>query len=215
MRATIPAAVAVSALALVMSAAPATAGKKKPRSCNVKGSATLALSTQGRVYARRGRVFACSSRTRKRTRLGVDGECQGSIAVSDFRFGRGVLGFKETSCNLDTGDQAIRVINLRTGRTRFRVRAVELAEAQALGEFSTEIPNWAMKRNGSVAWIGRAYNITPEEFQVWKFEVSNPGARLLDRGANIDPDSLAVGLRGTESPVYWRKGGTVFSSTLR
>jgi hypothetical protein len=77
-----------------------------------------------------------------------------------------------------------------------------------------------MRSNGSLAWIGERYPFdkddAPNQYQVWKLEAASPRTpQKLDEGGNIDPRSLAAGRRGRAAPVYWRKGGTVFSATLR
>jgi hypothetical protein len=75
-----------------------------------------------------------------------------------------------------------------------------------------------LKRNGSVAWI-EGSTVAPADpdqpsFQVRKFgNEERQGAVLLDRGSDVDPDSLT--LAADRLSIGWVRGGTDRTAPLR
>jgi hypothetical protein len=220
---------ALALLATVgLAAAPgsASAAKKKPKllpNCAAKKSKTVAQSAEGRVYSIGTDAFICSFKANKRFFIGDTDECQNQSRVGDFHFGNGIVGYIDSSCGLESGDESIVVKSLKTGKT---VNSGSPVDRSGGGESSTEISSWAMKPNGSIAWAGRNYGFVtsqgsppppPELRQVWKREVGAPAVKL-DEGADIVGGSVAVGTSDFTTglaPVYWAKGTTLFSSTLK
>lgn len=75
-----------------------------------------------------------------------------------------------------------------------------------------------LKRNGSVAWIegSTVAPADPEQpsFQVRKFGTGErQGSVLLDRGSDLDPDSLT--LAADRLSISWVRGGTTRTAPLR
>jgi hypothetical protein len=204
--------------------ATASAAPKQLPNCASKGSKTLAASKDGRVLRIGPRVFACHFKRNQRYLLGYAKECQNQTRVGDFRFGNGLLGFVQTNCGLVSGQSDVVVIELKTGRIQWMGPPVgEVPDFR--GEYSLSIASWEMKPNGSIAWIGHIGNFVttpdsgpapPENYEVWK---SDQGRRTkLDDGADIVPGSLALGSRSDtagRAPIYWQKGTSVFSGTLK
>ena len=219
------------ALALVATAGlaavpgPATAAKKAKLlpNCAAKKSKTIAQSADGRIYRIGTDAYACSFKANKRFFLGDTDECQNQSRVGDFRFGKGIVGYIDSSCGLESGDESIVVRSLRTGKI---VNSGSPVDRVGGGESSTEISSWGMKPNGSLAWAGRNYGFVtgpgsptapPELRQVWKREVGADGVKL-DEGADIVGGSVAVGTSDFTTglaPVYWANGTTLKSATLR
>ena len=217
------AAALVAGAALAPASAPAAKKKQLP-GCAAKKSTTLAANKDGRVYSVGFNAYACGYKTNKRFLLGDTSECQNQTEADDFRLGDGVLGYMETSCGLVSGNSTIRVISLKTGKTKYAGSPVDATWSG--GEYSTDFGSWEMKRNGSIAWIGHfgGFVTTPtsgpppaEEFQVWKNDAN--GEAKLDSGPNIVRDSLALGseadLDTGLSPIYWLKGSTPVKGALK
>ena len=199
----------------------------KPRlmpNCAAKKSKTLAQSAQGRVYSIGTTAYLCGFKTNKRFALGDSEECQNQTEVGDFRFGNGVLGYTTVSCGLVSGQSTIVVRSLRTGKAKLVGSPVD--QQWEGGESSGSIDNWEMKPNGSIVWVGRnsGYVTTQDGprppandlVQVWKNEQGT--LTKLDEGPEILPQSLALGTQSRESgeaPIYWRKGATTLSGSLR
>ena len=216
--------VALALLAtLGLAAAPANAAKKKAKplpNCAAKKSKTIAQSAEGRVYRVGTTAFACSFKANKRFELGDADECQNQTRVDDFRFGKGIVGYIASGCGLVSGTDTIVVRNLKTGKIVNSGSPVD--HKWDGGESSTSIGSWGLKANGSIVWTGRNFGFVttpgsppapPELLQVWKHEVGTPAVKL-DEGADVVPGSLAVG-EGDPAPVYWTKGASAFSSTLK
>jgi hypothetical protein len=202
----------------------AVAKNKTPANCAFKKSKTLAASAEARAYSIGTTAYVCRFNARTSYLLGDTRECQNQTKVSDFRLGKGALGYEALSCGLVSGQGEVRVIDLKTGRTKWGASPVD--QTWSGGESSTAITAWEMKRNGSLAWIGRNYGFvtTPsgpaapanDLVQVWKNEAGK--VTKLDEGPDIDVGSLALGSlsdRTGRAPIYWRKGDGVFSATLR
>jgi hypothetical protein len=214
-------------LAVCGAAAPATAAtKKKPLpNCAAKKSKTIAQSAEGRVYRIGTTAYGCQLKANKRFVLGDTEECQNQTQAGDFRFGKGVVGYKTTSCGLVSGNNLVIVKNLRTGSVKLVGEPVD--HTWEGGESSTSIDNWEMASDGSIVWVGRnsGFVTTPGSppapsdvlVQVWKNEQGTN--TKLDEGSSIAPDSLALGTllnqETGELPIYWRNGATTKSATLR
>src|SRR3954470_19643391 len=108
----------VAGLALFGAAAPANAAKKPKLlpNCAAKKSKTIAQSADGRIYRVGTTAFACSFKANKRFELGDTDECQNQSKVGDFRFGKGIVGYIDSSCGLVSGNEGIVVRSLRTGK---------------------------------------------------------------------------------------------------
>jgi hypothetical protein len=205
--------------------ATATAANRTPANCVPKKSKTLAASAEARVYSIGTTAYACRFGARTSFLLGDTKECQNQTEVGDFRLGKGVLGYETSSCGLVSGQGEILVLDLRTGRTKWSGSPVD--QTWSGGESSTSIEAWEMKRNGSIAWIGRnsGFVTTPgggpapanDLIQVWKNERGK--VTKLDEGPDIATGSLALGSLSNRStgaaPIYWRNGATAMSATLR
>jgi hypothetical protein len=73
------------------------------------------------------------------------------------------------------------------------------------GGRTTEI---VVKSDGAVAWIVEAEAAEPKEYEVRA--VDKGGSRVLARGRDVGPGSLALG----GSTLYWTQGGRPSSTTL-
>lgn len=211
---------ALAALAAVPGAADA---KKKKPTCARKGSHTLLSTNRSTVFWKGGaaNVYACLFKKGKPRRLGQLEECQNTIQASDFRLGGKYVGFESTSCNLDNGDTAVKVIDLKTGHTKWS--APGATGTFGPGDDSTDVTDFEMKPNGSIVWMGyfdqSSNDVGPgDERQVRKLEPGAPaGGTVVDSGMNLVPGSLALSSTTPESgltPFYWTKGSTPSSSTL-
>jgi hypothetical protein len=83
-------------------------------------------------------------------------------------------------------------------------------------ESSTFIRGIVLKRNGSVAWIEAAPADAGDQpvwdVRKWANE-EREGSVLVDRGADLDPDSLA--LSADRTSISWTRGGAPRTASLR
>jgi len=226
MRRTTTAVALTLALATAAVPAPAAAAARQLPNCATKRSTTLLATKDARVYADRSdRVFACRYRTNRRVRLGTRGDCQGSPEPGKFRLAGRYAGYTLTSCDLDTGEEAVAVADLITGRVKATGPAFVAEPGTPPGERepNTGVTSLDITSKGSAVWIG-IYDVAGErsltsiddpadQAQVRKLEAGAPAgsSTLVDSGRDIGLKSLALGGGG----FYWRKGATSQFAPLR
>jgi hypothetical protein len=196
--------VALCALAALAAASPAPAAS----GCGVarqSGSQIVVKTRESVVFTRRGNVYGCLSSTQRVRQLpdeggGIDTTPPDVPALS----GRYVAYATFGSAIGDEFDR-LYVYDLRLGK-RFLVVGSNFIRAIVL------------KRNGSVAWI-EGSTVAPQDpdeplFQIRKVGIEErQGAVLLDRGSDIDRDSLT--LAADRLSVSWTRGGTTRTAPLR
>jgi hypothetical protein len=214
----------LTVLALALACAPASAATRQPANCAAKRSTTLLASKDARIYRlRNDRVYGCLLKKNRRVLLGTEGDCQGSPEPREFRLGGRYAGFVSTACNLDTADETIIVVDLKTGRAKWTPPA--FAPPSGLPgqarDPNTGVADWVMSPSGSAAWIavfdaaGRRDQTKPDDpadlVQVRKIEPGAPaGGTTVDDGGDIALRSLALGSDG----FYYRKGATPLFAPL-
>lgn len=214
----------LAALALLVIAPQADAKKKHGVPCAKRPAVTLLQNSRARVYSlpRTGGdvAFACLLKRSKAYRLGFTSECQNETQATDYRLAGRYVGYVTTSCGLVSGTDDVVVRDLRTGHVKWAAGAAT-GDPSASAEPSTYVDDLAMKADGSVVWMGSydaAGSGKDQDHQVWKHEPGSPeGGTLVDRGTDIDVDSLALSSRTPESGLtrfYWVRAGGVKSSTL-
>jgi hypothetical protein len=203
------AALAALLLALV-AAGPAQAAKPKPRraaapACAVRGSTTVALDPQARVYvlARRGEsdqhdVFGCLLRGGRTFRLDSWFSCgcsRGDEAAPQVWLRGTVVAVNHYSCppdpTLGACAGSARTVDLRTRRT---LRAASTGSAVAA---------LVIGPRGAFAYVSAGGAVA-------KADADGAGI-VLENGSGIDASSLAVGGRW----VYWMRAGAPRSTRLR
>ncbi len=215
--------------ALMLAAAgPAQARHPERTKCTARGAHTIIATETGRIFstARRGetqaRIYGCLYSQNRRYFLGEDGDCDpGPVVGKLILIGR-YVGFAETHCNIDQGEDAVVVRDLRTGREKWRAATATGTED---GAASTEVTDLVMSRTGSVAWIanwdansgGMETPHPNDDRQVRKLEPGAPeGGTLLASGLDIEPGSLGLSsrTRGGFSWLYWQKGSATQTGKL-
>ena len=103
------------------------------------------------------------------------------------------------------------VKDLRTGRTlrheptgTFATPSSEPEQDVGLGPTTAIV----VKTDSSVAWIVKTFSASEGGYQVHAADIA--GSRLLAKGSDIDPASLAL----AGSTLYWTQGGKPFSAPL-
>jgi hypothetical protein len=203
------------ALAALATAPSADAAKKRrhPARCSLTGSKTLLQTRDARVFYRTKSgtttEYACLFARNKRFELGSgDSDPGGSgDTVSLERLGGSyvafVLGHFDDSQRYNpnpTGFAATVVaINLSTA-AQLRFPAV------ASRPPSSSVSDLVLARNGSFAWIGTGAGAT----EVHRLKAGDATDTVLDSGADIQTDSLALG----GATLYWTKGGKAVSAPL-
>jgi hypothetical protein len=118
--------------------------------------------------------------------------------VDDAQLAGRYVAFKHIDYVSEFGSaSSIRVVDLRTGTTAVDARGVPGAGSDS------HVMSLVVKRNGSVAWTGMA-DESGSEVSVLKVDTTTDGPRLLDSGAQIDYESLALG--ADRLSVGWRNG---------
>lgn len=216
-RSSLAALIATAVAAPLASAPPAAAGTVER--CQLRGSRTVVANEQGRVFTARDRLrgrtvtgyFGCLYRVNRAYYLGRDYRSRDfTDAVQHVRLagryaGYAVLSRFDRPCGF-AGEA--RVTNLRTGRVEHRAPGIP-------GRAAERITDLELKPNSSVGWIATAcLPGAPDRDEVNVIDAD--GRRTLDSGVdgtatNIAPSSLAL----SGSRLYWTKGGTATSATLR
>ena len=206
---------ALAAVALLTAAGVAAApAADAARSCRPAGAKALLRSTEGTVY-RAGRTrdstryVACHGRTTKPIALG-GADCFNAEAPSQFVIARRWLGFVSSSCDTVSGTDTIVVVDLRSRKRRVAATASRTPAAREDPyAHATQI---ALARSGEVAWIVSFVTGGTRTYEVHRSTaVLRTESVLLDAGSDVAADSLAAGA----NLVYWTRGGTARSASLR
>jgi hypothetical protein len=198
---TVLAALAVSGLA----DGPASAKAKK---CST-GGVTLAASEQSRVFSKAKSeddpVYACRYKNGKKVKLGTYRNCSDFLSVSLFRLAGPYFAFESESCGLVAREGSVKLVDLRTGQTKFSKTATPISSTA--GEPDYGVRSLVLKPSGSLAWIGRFQDTSGPPGTTYYVQTKTA---TLDFGATIAGDSLAL----AGSTLYWLNGGTPFTATL-
>lgn len=190
--------VAVVAGTLAIAPVGANAGSS---SCAAERSFTLAENGKARIYLDRGdNTIACSKTNARRQTIAEDG--YDHVSELNLR-GHHVAYYKE-SCEVFDPAECSR------GLYVFDVRRPDDEGFSAGGYINTV----ALRSNGSVAWsedgLDPRYEDEREEIGVI-YRHTRRGTTRLDRGHEVDPDSLRLNGR----KLSWRHGSRVRRATLR
>ena len=207
---------AIVAALVVLGACGSSAARSEPDAvgahvsqCGPASARTLAANSVARVYVVRQTVYGCSNRTGVRTRLGV----RSSSCVDNHLIGLVIVlgdlaAYGDETCGVDTGTTSVIVRRLSDGRQLSSDRAMT---GVLPAESYQSVDSVAMKSDGAVAWIATASSIVGHARATVEVHAADKrGRRLLDSGASINAQSLA--LRG--STITWKHGGVTRSATL-
>jgi hypothetical protein len=221
--------VLVLLLALATAAIAAAPHARPAPKCAPGHRQLLAADAQAQVYTQQRRVrvpalhsgdiyvraltdaAACAYGQRRTYDLGTLFRCEqedvGSLAVCtgvDREVVAGAMVAYEWSKPTTPVSQWFVIVrDLRTGRTVHREpTGAGKGESDGVGATTALV----VKSNGSVAWIVNAEGEGGPEVHV----VDTTGSRLVARGTDIDPTSLAL----AGSRLYWAQGGKPFSAPL-
>jgi hypothetical protein len=198
---------AIATLALAVPAAPAQAqSRNKCRTSSTTGGAKIIKRTSAVVmFTKRLSYYGCAYSGGPIRRLLDEGggiHVRGDAApqISGRYVAYATLGSA-------IGDEFDRVVvwDLKLGHLAFRAP-------------SNSVVKLAVKANGSVAWTQGSVvaepNGTPQVYEVHAASmVDREGDLLLDRGADIDPRSLA--LTPERESIRWTRGGATRTAPLR
>jgi hypothetical protein len=201
------------------------------------GSRTLRATETTRVFSRKGPgdvtwYYGCLYSVNRRWRLLDEFNVARGDEVSMIRVAGPYVGFAYLHDTLLAGAYStLAVLDLRTGRRKREISGPDLSlfPRNDYGDVD-RVTDSVMMRSGAVAWISVTSVFVTEEgerpgcvlrgdaqdgectfpYEVHKADATSKG-KLLDWGHKVAPRSLA--LRG--SRVYWRKGSTRHSATLK
>jgi hypothetical protein len=205
---------AVALIALFF-AVPATADA---RTCSLpRGAVQNASSAKAIVYKlgplSHQQWWACWEPTGRRTRLpGTYGEFAGARVRGIRMQGRYVAVARQNYDHYDTTDDDIYVVNMATGKRRYKVAGVARAD---FGCRSVTLDDFTVTGHGFVAWVASRWN-TPlhcEEQRVVRSTVHAHDSRgnvVLEAGRG-DVD----GVQATRDVVSWLRDGIPRSARLR
>jgi hypothetical protein len=185
-----PVLLALLALALVLLAAPAGAAEPTRHSnCMPKGAKAFAASERLRVFSVRDRAgrsngYACDLLDGKRRRLWRSSGAT-SYAISKVRFARTAAAYELRRCSKASCSLSVASVEVRFGRTR--------AAEVPIGP----VHDIAVGSGGATAFI--AGGSQPVVVRIDQED----RAEELDRGALVQPGSLALAARGQ---LYWMNG---------
>ena len=178
------------ALAAAASLAPATAGARSPApGCYPRGSETFGATARVRVYGRTNArsgataVYVCDLLSGRRTRTGLSSGRGEAVAAHDVTFAGRVAAFLQQTCTGDDCSDAYLAVDAATGA---RTDAGDPAPL-----------NWVVFPSRLLVWVQRD---NEQEVGV----VAGSDGNELDRGAGVDPQSLATSRDGR---AYWLNEG--------
>jgi hypothetical protein len=202
---------AVMAAALVL-AASGTASEAARSTCWAAGAKSIVTTSQARVYERAdGRRVACSYREGRHVVL----DTLDDRSIAPYAVNHHYVASLVRYCVLGECAYWMAERSLSTGRARFHVQnrgsqdcdAGAACDAHAVGRV-------LMKRNGSLTWIaceGVEERCASGPYAVLRRDARDP--RVLDRGPDIDVQSLRINRKGTR--VLWSNGGEPRYASLR
>ncbi len=203
--------IAAAAVSLGASmATPPAATAHRVRCQPPSGAKTLLLSSQARVYKRRGRTELCVLRTGRRVGLGDDARANtfpDAVDTYGHRLSRRYLAYV-----LDIGgrqpETLIRLYSLRTGRRVKSYAAQQRDPAAVVSDASHRVTDLEVTSRGELAWIAR--NPSSSNPVVEVHAADHRGERVLEASAQVEEGSLAV----EGSRLYWTSGGMPQSAQL-
>jgi len=180
--------------------------------CSSPSSRTLYRTAAGRFFDKRTGVYACSSRFGRKFRL-VEEDFQQDYGPFRLTPGFAAYGSEFDCAACENQFATVNVMNLRTGRHRFRASASSVPEAD--DRRTEDVTDLVLKRNGATAWIVVVGGSTLEGQPIRLRQVharDGAGARVLDSGPDaIQPQSLEL----SGSTVSWTGEGGGRTATLR
>ena len=193
---------AAAGFALAVPAAPAAAANKCRTSSTTGGAKIVKRTAAVVVFTKRLGYYGCAYGGGPIKRLLDEG---GGIHERGVRISGRYVAYATLGSAI--GDEFDRVVvwDLKEGRLKFRAS-------------SNSVTAIAVKANGSVAWTqGSVVDEAAGQPAVYEVRalssVERQGDVLLDRGADIDPRSLA--LSPERESVLWTRGGRQRSTSLR
>jgi hypothetical protein len=196
-----------AALALLVAAAPADAAtRNKCRTSSTTGGAKILKRTPAVVvFTKRLGYYGCAYSGGPIKQLLDEGGGIHERGDSAPRISGRYVAYATLGSAI--GDEFDRVVvwDLKEGKLKFRAG-------------STFVQDLDVKSNGSVAWTQVSVVAAAQGQSRWyevlaASTVDREGAVLLDRGTDVDPQSLA--LSPERESVRWTRGGSQRSSPLR
>jgi hypothetical protein len=194
MRATTLAAALAAAAALLWGAPAAHAATAKR--CAPSGAKTVRSTADVRVYRRNEQKYVCSLRTGTTKRL--DSKEESTAYIYDIR--GSFVAYEIYVTTRDRSYVNVRTVNARTGR--LVVDAEAFTGAYRISRSVEAASRMLLLSGGDVAWISRT-GVDDGNREV-RFAGAGHPVRVLEAGADIEPDSLAV----TPGRAYWTTGGS-------
>lgn len=218
---------AAGAAAMLVAAAPAEGRTDARRlACYPSGSRTVTANEFVRVYTTPShspesqhsrRFVACSlERGLRRSLGGLDTGLFNTHLIANVRIAGRMVGYTRTAVG-DSDQTDVIVRDATTGTALF-------SEPSTTGTQQIQVvSDLEITSTGSAVWIASyltsdTQNRNYNGREVQAVEIGSGRHPVVrDSGLDIDAGSLALGRPNADgvSPIYWSKGGTVRSSTLR
>jgi len=204
------ASVATACCLVAAIAACASSARTSRSACKLAGATKVVTGSKAVVFSKPSngdrRDFGCAYSSGRLVALG-HARCLSRLpgpGVSHIRLAGDFAGFGTMRCGVDTATAGVRVIDLAKRKTTVDVAATSPPNRP---ESFESVDALVLRSDGAVAWISSISSIVGGGGPA--YEVRERG-RLLDRGAAIDPRSLAI----NGSTVRWRNGGRLKSAPL-
>lgn len=190
----------VCALSTAAASAPEATGARGG-TCRLDGARVLARSSAAIVFQRSRRIVACDRRSGRRSRLNRFGP------VRSIRATRRFVGYLRLQSARD-GSRGVYllVLDVSTGKRVIATESYTGSLDPATNPGFVSLTDFIVLGTGEALWISPAgasgeYEVGYARPREGLF--SPTAARPLDRGADVEPGSLAT--NGTFA--YWRRGG--------
>lgn len=168
--------------------------------CGVPRSSTVIGTSDARLFQVRGSFYGCLLSRDVPVRLGSGARCfPDSCGVRLLRLATPFVAVDSGFAGRGGASADLDLVDLRDGR---RAHVWRPERGRTLTVDAELLPS------GSVAWT--AFIDSPDRYFVFKSEAGGEPV-LLDRGPEIDPDSLEL----NDGALTWRKGAERRTATLR
>jgi hypothetical protein len=176
--------------------------------CGPASAKTLVADPVARIYDTGAGVYGCSTKTRRRFRLGSSSRSLREGRVGPAALARSDAAYGLSTYGVDTGSAQVVVRRLTDGKILRTAPAISGATGP---ESYQSVAALVVKADGAAAWIGEGHSIIGHGRGIEVHRFDTRGQAELDHGIGISPASLRLHF----SRLTWLHSGHKRSATLK
>lgn len=175
--------------------------------CGPAGAATLAASSEARIYRQGQSVYACAPGHGAPYRIGSAGTCLNSTRIGVASAAGTLAAYAATRCGIDTGSTTIVVLDIAS---RHKLAGLDSYAGRAAPESYADVGSIVADRSGHAAWIVSEGSIVAHKKTIEVVRRLRDGGQVVASGSTIALASLR--LRG--STISWTAGAARHTAPL-